>query len=289
MPRMPISPLSRSLLAVPVAAAIVLAGCAGYRSADDFARLEAKLRADGKLRTETAPADAPYDAEDLVANFARIALHHEASVQHRGGEDNWRPNPVKRWQGPLNYALRGDAVTPQDRAEVARLMARVAAATGLEISEVGQGWNFLILITTAEERGRYSAELARLSPGVAATFDLWRQSPQVICIANDPFSNEDGRRLSDGMVAIGAEVGGLLRRACLHEEIVQSLGLANDHPEARPSIFNDDGEFALLTAHDEDLLRILYDPGLAPGMSADEAMPVVRRIARQMRPGAAAQ
>jgi hypothetical protein len=46
----------------------------------------------------------------------------------------------------------------------------------------------------------------------------------------------------------------------------------------RPSIFNDDGEFALLTEHDEHLLRILYDPRLKPGMTAEEAMPLVRRI-----------
>jgi len=53
----------------------------------------------------------------------------------------------------------------------------------------------------------------------------------------------------------------------------------------RPSIFNDDGEFALLTDHDEDLLRILYDLRLAPGMTAEQAMPIVRRIAGELAPG----
>ncbi len=86
------------------------------------------------------------------------------------------------------------------------------------------------------------------------------------------------------MVVIGAETRGLLRRACLHEEIVQALGLANDHHGVRPSIFNDDGEFALLTRHDELLLRMLYDPRLEPGMTAAEAMPVARRIARELVP-----
>ena len=50
--------------------------------------------------------------------------------------------------------------------------------------------------------------------------------------------------------------------------------------EARPSLFNDDLEFALLTEHDAILLRMLYDPRLRPGMTADEARPLLPAIAR---------
>ena len=69
-----------------------------------------------------------------------------------------------------------------------------------------------------------------------------------------------------------------MRRSCVHEELAQGLGLANDSPYARPSIFNDDDEFALLTAHDEILLRLLYHPDLTPGMTPDQARPIVARI-----------
>ncbi|MEM7320471.1 MAG: DUF2927 domain-containing protein, partial [Pseudomonadota bacterium] len=48
------------------------------------------------------------------------------------------------------------------------------------------------------------------------------------------------------------------------------------------SIFNDDDEFALLTSHDEKLLAMLYDPRLKQGMSADDARPVSRIIAREL-------
>ena len=65
--------------------------------------------------------------------------------------------------------------------------------------------------------------------------------------------------------------------------MAQGLGLANDSPRARPSIFNDDDEFALLTTHDEMLLNMLYNPALRPGMGIDEARPILRRlIARAM-------
>lgn len=109
----------------------------------------------------------------------------------------------------------------------------------------------------------------------------------MICVADNLFSPEDPNLIIGALVVIGAETTGLLRRSCLHEEVVQSLGLANDHPEVRPSIFNDDGEFALLTRHDEHLIRLHHDDRLAPGMTAAEAMPVVRRIARELAPGTA--
>ena len=71
----------------------------------------------------------------------------------------------------------------------------------------------------------------------------------------------------------------------MHEEVAQGLGLANDSAAARQSIFNDDEEFALLTSHDEFLLRMLYDPRLKTGMSAQQALPIVRRIAAELTGG----
>jgi hypothetical protein len=49
------------------------------------------------------------------------------------------------------------------------------------------------------------------------------------------------------VAVVRAEHPDLLRQSCIHEEIAQGLGLPNDSPAARPSIFNDDEEFALLT------------------------------------------
>jgi hypothetical protein len=81
---------------------------------------------------------------------------------------------------------------------------------------------------------------------------------------------------------IRAEHPELLRSACIHEELAQGMGLANDSPAARPSIFNDDEEFGLLTRHDELLLKMLYDPRLRTGMTAAEAEPIIQRIATEL-------
>jgi acetyl-CoA acetyltransferase family protein len=80
-------------------------------------------------------------------------------------------------------------------------------------------------------------------------------------------------------MANAAEHPDLMRLSCLHEEITQGLGLANDSPAARPSIFNDDEEFALLTPMDELMLKMLYNPLLTPGMTEAEARPIVDSLA----------
>ena len=84
---------------------------------------------------------------------------------------------------------------------------------------------------------------------------------------------------------IRAEHPPFTRLSCVHEEMAQAMGLPNDSPEARPSLFNDDLEFALLTEHDAILLRMLYDPRLRPGMTSAEARPLLPGDRARRAPG----
>src|SRR5690606_31884228 len=84
---------------------------------------------------------------------------------------------------------------------------------------------------------------------------------------------------------IRSEHPDLLRQSCIHEELAQGLGLANDSPRARPSIFNDDDEFALLTTQDEELLRLLYSPRFTPGMSLETAQPILTQLVAEQQGG----
>ena len=95
--------------------------------------------------------------------------------------------------------------------------------------------------------------------------------------------DEDERRgYTHAIAMIRAEHPPLMQRACIEEELAQGLGLANDSPYARPSIFNDEDEFATLTSMDAVMLQILYDPRLRPGMTLDEARPYLYEIAEAL-------
>ena len=251
---------------------------------DDYALYEAALRAGGSLRTDTEPRDAPFSNADLLTNFERIALHHEGDIEVDGSEENSVPNRLGRWEQDIKYRLVGAGVTPEAEVEVREFARRLEDLTGRAFRPAETDINFLILITDPDERPQVSAMLGEVMPELGASFDRWRSSTSLICVATNLYRNSADDRIVFGMVMMGSELGPLMRSSCLQEELVQALGLGNDHSDVRPSIFNDDEEFALMTRHDEYLLRILYDPRLTSGMSADEAMPIVRQIIRELRP-----
>ncbi len=130
-------------------------------------------------------------------------------------------------------------------------------------------------------------QAAQRIPGVtpASLNALRNLRRDTYCIVAAYAGGADPSTYTTAVAVIRAENPSLMRLSCIHEELAQGLGLANDSPTARPSIFNDDDEFALLTHHDEDLLKILYDPRLTAGMSAEQAMPIVRTIARELTGG----
>ena len=75
------------------------------------------------------------------------------------------------------------------------------------------------------------------------------------------FSDRERRfEYTKAIALIRSEHPDLMQKSCIHEELAQGLGLANDSPHARPSIFNDDDEFATLTRQDELFLKCYTTP-----------------------------
>ncbi|MGR3483928.1 MAG: DUF2927 domain-containing protein [Paracoccaceae bacterium] len=259
-----------------------------------YARVQSDLRGRGLLREERAPADAPWTAQTLARNFAAIALFDEYVVSGGTIRAATTRSTLRRWQSPVRMApVFGDSVAPDrrasDRALIGGYAARLSAATGLPISLGDEASaNFHVLILDEAERRAFGPRLRALVPGISApsvrAFTDLDRSTLCLVLA---FSRGASSVYDRAVALIPAEHPDLMRRSCIHEELAQGLGLANDSPAARPSIFNDDEEFALLTDHDEALLRILYDPRLTPGMTEAQAMPTVLAIAREIAGGGA--
>lgn len=239
-----------------------------------FIAYQAEMQERGFLRTDVDPDDVPYSNERLAEHFRRIAFFNFPN------DEVHVPKPLTRWQGPIRYAVLGNA---QDSAQVDQLMARIAELTGLDIMPSPESHaNFIVLLM--DERERRAARSAFGDAETLAFFDSF-VSAVFDCGAVADWSDDDPE-ITRALVYLHGELQGLYRRLCFQEEISQSFGLFNDDPTVRPSIFNDDDEFALLTRHDEYLLRILYDPRLRVGMTEEEAMPIVHRIIGEMRPAA---
>ena len=270
------------------AEALTKASLASTAQRDFYARAEAALRNQGRLRRDRVPADAPIDAETLTRNFIAVALRDEYGAGGMQSGGGGAPAPLRRWQDPVRLQLEFGAVVDVAtrrayQSEVSQFAARLSEATGHSVLLTDSGGNFVAMILSDDERRGIGPRLAQLVPGIPAQDIAVMQTldPDNFCTVF-AYSRGAAPVYSNAVALIRAELPPLLQTSCIHEELAQGMGLANDSPDARPSVFNDDEEFALLTRHDELLLRILYDPRLRPGMSAEEAEPVVRQIATEL-------
>ena len=251
--------------------------------------VEERLIARGRLRTDDG-REVRVDTARLVQTFVDVALRDEYVREGERLVRRTMPAPLRRWDTPVRFQIvHGDSVTAEqrrkDRLAVAGLAARLQSATGHPAALTGAGGNFTLLIVNEDERRAIGPRLSALVPGIPASdvraiIDL---SPQIFCSVF-AYSRPGSPVYAQAVAVIRAESGPRLRSSCLHEEMAQGLGLANDDPKARPSIFNDDEEFAHLTWLDELLLKMLYDDRLRPGMQEAEALPVIRRIAAELIP-----
>lgn len=256
-----------------------------------LASVEDRLIARGRLRTDPGH-DIPVTSETLSQIFAAVALRDEYARKDGQLVRSGRAAPLRRWAEPVRLQIEfGASVPPEqrrrDRAAIAGLAARLTDATSHPVSLVGAGGNFIVLILDEDERRAIGPRLEALLPGIP-TSDvrvLADLSPQIFCTAF-AYSRGSSPVYSHAVALIRAELGPRLRSSCFHEELAQGLGLANDSPLARPSVFNDDEEFAHLTWLDEVLLGMLYDPRLTPGMYEAGAMPLIRQLASEHLPAA---
>lgn len=257
-----------------------------------YAQIQSDFLSQGMLRTDGGGRDAPFNARMLAENFVRIALFDEYQRTAGGLIQRETGSTLRRWQAPVRVGLNfGAAVSDTrratDRARIGSYLARLSAITGhpIALSDPASA-NFHIHIVTEDERRALGPVIRRdlpdLSPvEVMGLTNLPRSTYCIVYAVSDGASSIYRKAFA----VIRAEHPDLLRLSCIHEEIAQGLGLANDSPVARPSIFNDDEEYALLTRQDELMLRMLYDRRLQPGMTAVEARPIVQTIAREMMGG----
>ncbi|MFT7390146.1 MAG: hypothetical protein ACI9ZH_000363 [Paracoccaceae bacterium] len=249
-----------------------------------WARYEAVMRDAGLMRSDYDPPDAPFVADDLIRNFEKVALHSEFPMENTAVARE-TPIPLDRWSGEVEWAMSGDGLRAEDFADMRRITRRATALTGLGIVSAPPGAaarhvHIRVLMLNAVERALMAGAMYDTPAATRNRFVIaWLEDEDWPCMAvggEIPIGPDRGKRFEG--IFIRDELRGLNRRSCIEEELIQTLGLYNDGDDVRPSMFNDDEEFALITRHDEFLLRILYDPRLRPGMTADQAMPVVARI-----------
>lgn len=258
------------------------------RIAGYYRRVENRQRSLGLLRTDGGGSDTPVDAIRLARTFEAVAFSREFSDVGGALVRRTDASILHRWEMPVRIeTIFGPSVDDGPRAEdtaaIDRLAERLTRITGHPISTVKRGGNFHVLIVTEDQRRNIGPTLRRMLPEIRQreidVIEGFSVSTYCVVVASSP--GDDGI-IKRAVAVIRAELPPVLRQSCIDEELAQGLGLSNDSPEARPSIFNDDDEFARLTTMDAMMLEMLYHPRLTPGMDAATARPIVTSLARAM-------
>lgn len=257
-----------------------------------YAAVESRLLSKGLLRMDGGGVDTAFTARDLSETFERVALFDEYTLSRGRFDRREVESRLRRWEQPIRMRLIfGDSVPAAQRAEDRRMVEsfadRLSVLSGRRITLTAGRANFLVLFLDVDEQRAFGDELLRLMPRISPVVvrEVTESPRDTFCAAYAMSDSVEGSAYTAAVALIKAEHAGLMRLSCIHEELAQAMGLANDSPLARPSIFNDDEEFALMTRHDELLMRVLYDPRLRPGMTPEEARPIVRRIAAELAAG----
>lgn len=283
-------PTAKPPVPPPAAAPTVALAAETLQAMAHYRALEAASRANGLLRTDGGGVDTPFSARDLAANFIAIAFFDEFSDQNGQLVVGGPEVRLHRWTRPLRVAIEFGASVPPDqqarnRAEIAAYVARLSQITGLPAELTDKNANFLVILANPPERRALRDRIMGFAPGTssAALNSALYMAPSTYCTVFG-YSPGQSSFYDRSLAVLRAELPPLMLSACIHEELAQGLGLVNDSPSARPSIFNDNAEFALLTKQDELLLKMLYDPRLKPGMSLAEARPIIEAIASELLP-----
>ena len=254
-----------------------------------YSRLEERKISLGLLRQDGGGTDTPFDVDDIVEAFEQVAFYNEYNISG----DKLLPNPeavkLAKWKSNINISVRfGNSVNKKqkdnDLLEINDLIKVLSQVTNHNIKIAQQNINMYVVIANQKEIKDLIAKIALLQP----EFDPQRipiitQLPRDIhCMSMTSMNVQANSGISSSLVIIRNELPYIMRKACIHEEIAQSLGLTNDSHLARPSVFNDDDEFATLTKFDEILLKILYDKRLHSGISKDKATQIVKNAADEL-------
>jgi len=224
------------------------------------------------MRTDGAAFGGTLPSSYVADVFFHLAFSDEMGEHNR---------PLQKWTQPMALGMVfGPSVTSYTQTRMIHNMGELThdltATTGHPIIFPSSAPNAWVFVVNEGERRALAPTIRSIAP--------WIRAKDMAQITHLPRANQclvmtfdlaQKHQRDLAIIVIREELTALGHAACLHEEIAQAMGLSDDSDFARPSVFNDDDQFALLTALDRRLLALLYAPQLPPGLTADAAEPII--------------
>lgn len=240
---------------------LVLAGCVAPPDADiTSVRFAPVLQPVGVARANA----------DLAEDFLDLTFALES------GE---KLDRLVRYESPVRVHVASRALDPY-RVDLDALLARLRAEAGLDIALTEDPRAAQIHVEAVP-----AAQIARVFPQ-AACFIVPGETSWAGFLRNRGalLRWSAQTELERAAIFLPTDVTPQDVRDCLHEEITQALGPANDLYRLPDTVWNDDNLHGIATAFDMLILRVLYQPELASGMDRAEVAALLPRLLDRENP-----
>ncbi len=205
--------------------------------------------------------------ELLIRKFELTVFRND--FESRGIKHDGR---LSTWGYPIRVRLHGEEPR-RFKAHIRKTLDVLARLSGLDIG-----------LFEDLRNGRISMEFYIVPPDrVAPILRSYGESEREIDILSGSIclgTTRNVRNVSEyDVTIILSTLSDEVIRHCIIEEITQGLGLIADTDILQPSIMSDNVPIIdRLPMNDKIMVRTLYDKRLKPGMTRDEAMPIVQKI-----------
>ncbi|MEM6467253.1 MAG: DUF2927 domain-containing protein [Pseudomonadota bacterium] len=238
--------------------------------------------------TRATPLDTPTRTVETLAYAPRVLPKGVARSNAQLAQDfldltfalesGERLNRLLRHQGPVRVYLRGPRLNRYAR-DLDNLLNRIRVEAGIDIARTKTPDDAQIHISGVSSRQidrAFRGAACFVTPGVRNWAEFWRAG------RGRAWSSQD--RLTLMSIFLPTDAPAQEVRDCLHEEIAQALGPANDLFRLPASVFNDDNDHGILTPFDMVMLRVLYSDQLKNGMSRAEVSAEIGGVLNRINP-----
>jgi hypothetical protein len=204
---------------------------------------------------------------DLAADFMELAF---------GLETGEKLDRLLRYERPVRVHLAG---LEDYRPDVEALVMRLRGEAGLDVALTEDPAAAQIRVEAVP-----AAELARTYPTAACFIVPGETSWRGFRRRGEVLRWSAQTELEGAAIFLPSDAAPQEVRDCLHEELTQALGLANDLYRLPDSVWNDDNLHGAATPFDMLMLRVLHQPELRSGMTRDDAAAALPAILERENP-----
>ena len=215
------------------------------------------------------PQFTAFTAAELERGFMALAFGSDLRI-------GARPRGIRRFDHPIRAVVMGGGSVDRS-ARMRDVIAEYASTVpSLRLSPANAG-DADIEVRLIDEKDFNGALVAAFGPKIAKDF-IARTDPQCMTSVKSNAAGDIVRSVSFIIVDKGDDVF----LDCAYHELLHAFGLSNHDQRNVWTTLNQNRMVGYLTVYDRDLLTILYDRRVKPGMSPAAARRVLPKVIRDL-------